>query len=149
MIGHVEDFIGGFVGQHQPTLEDGGSTCTNNGSIDRLRTGMIERRILREVDKTIEDDTVMRDISRLPMFNDDVVHPGCRGRTGETTEREGPVRIGEILIEQPFLCCTSTRHKGCIFNRREIRKHTDVRNRCAVDSVAKLTRHADGVGTVP
>ena len=59
LIGHVENFIGGFVGQHQTTFQDGGCTGAGNGCVDRQRSGVVEGRIFREVDKTIIDDTVM------------------------------------------------------------------------------------------
>ena len=82
------------------------------------------------------------------MFDDDVVHAGCRWSAGETAQDEIPVGVGQILIKQALKRSASPRHELCVGHRREVGKDSNVLDGRAVGHVSKLAGHTDGLGPV-
>ena len=82
------------------------------------------------------------------MLNDDVVHARSGWCTGEPFQGEGPVGIGNVLVEQSLLCGSRARHELGIGHRRQVGEDAYVLHRCAVGHVPELPRDGDGVRSV-
>ena len=145
MIRHVEDLVNGLIGEHQTTFQHGGGTCPSNGCVDSERGGVVERGVLGQVDETVEDDPVMSDIARLTMFDDDVVHTRSSRRTGEARQREGPVGVRDVFIEEDFLGSASPWNELGVSCGRQVGEDPNVLNGRPVGHVAKLSGDGDGV----
>ena len=82
------------------------------------------------------------------MLDDDVVHAWSGWRTGESFQDEGPVGIGNVLVEQSLLRSPWAGHEFSIGHWRQVGEDAYVLHRCAVGHVPELPRDGDGVRSV-
>ena len=148
LVGHVEDFIRRFLCEHQASFKHRGCAGTGDGGVDGKRCSVIERGVIGEVHEPIENDTVVRNITRLTMFKHDVVHARCRWSSREAGQGEGAVRIGDVLVKETLLSGSSAGDERSIGNGCKIGKDTNILNGCTVGNVAKLASNGDGLGTI-
>ncbi len=148
MVGHVENLVNGLVGEDQTTFQHGGGPCTCDGCVDGQRSGMVERGVFGQVDETVEDHPVVGNIARLTVLDDDVVHAGSRRRAGEAREGEGPVGVGDVLVEEDFLGSARAGDEFGIGHGRQVGEDTNVLNRRSVGHVTKLSGDRDGVRSI-
>ena len=136
------------MSQNQTAFEHRGGARTSDWGVDGQGRRVIQRGIIGQVHIAVVDDTVVGNVARLAVLDDDVVHAWSGGRSWETGEGEGPVGVGEVFVEKAVLRGTETRNKRCVADRCEVGEDSDVLNGGAVGDIAELSRDGDGFRTV-